>query len=1231
MGRPEHELDPEHGPVERLAWELRQLRNQGGRPSYRLLAQRAHFSASTLAEAAKGKRLPSLEVAVAYATACGGDPAEWAAKWRAAATELERGNAVIRCPYPGLSPLSATDADLFFGRMTLLDTVLAGVERAALVAVLGASGSGKSSLLLAGVVPALVDRGASPIVLTPGDRPARALASAVAAATGQETERLDAELSREPAALDIALGGPPVGRFVLVVDQFEEIFTYCTSLEERQRFLDALIDVVCARNSRVTVVLAIRADFYAHCMLHSGLVAVLRDSVQVPVGPVTTEELREIVIEPAARVGLSVEHDLVSAVVADANGQPGALPLVAHALRETWNRRTGNVLRLREYRDTGGVHGAVAKTAEEVYGRLDDHGRVVNRAIFLRLTSLGEGTADTRRRISRQELAGVGTADTVAGVLHQLTSARLVVLGDDTIEVAHEALIGAWPRLRRWLADDREPVRVHRRLTEAAGDWDRGGRDDTYLYRGARLAAWSDRDLGELNELERAFLSASRDQEKREHAAARRRVRVGFTALVAIVVVIGLLAVVAVVQANRAAAERDLALSGQLVANARSQLQVDPELALLLAKHAYEFAPTEEAAIMLRQAVAASYVRGRFNPRHGPAYGVGFDPTSDRFATSGDDGHVRVWEMAGPDATPKLSRTLLGHLGQVWSPVFSPNGRYLAAAGLDGLVLVWDLTTNTPPLVLAGHQDPVWNLTFTPDGSRLASASDDGTVRIWDPTGRQPPAILDTGHGRALGVAAAPDGRHLATSGADGMIRVWDLATLGLVEELAGHSDTVEDIAYSSDGKLASASTDGTARVWRPGTGAEPLLLTGHDGTVEAVAFSPDGTRVATTGNDGTVRIWNANRIGKPLVLRGHNGTVWDVAFDPTGNWLASASHDTTVRFWQATFTGGAPTVRDEQGGMWAAVPSPDGRHLATGGADGVVRVTEPLPEGGKTTALPGHQGDVLTVAWRPDSRWLASAGVDGTLRLWPVNATGTPVVLHGKDKQVRTVIYSPDGSRVASGGSDGTVQLWPASGHGDPVSFHAGNEAVTDLAFAPDGRHLAVASRDGVIWLWPVGRPGPPRLLRGHRGPVTTVAFSADGHTVASAGEDGTVRLWSLATNAEPRVLRGHQGIVWSVAFSPDGTWLASAGDDGTLRMWPAAGGINHVMIDGFGASVEGVTFTGQQIATAHNDGTARIWECEVCGPTGKVLALAKTRTTRQLTDEERRMYLGPEDQPPG
>ncbi|MFI0453808.1 helix-turn-helix domain-containing protein [Actinomadura sp. 6N118] len=577
MGRPERPLDPHAGPVERLAWELRRLREEAGRPSYRELAQRAHFARSSLAEAATGLRFPTLEATLAYATACGADRAEWERRWRE--TEAELAHSRRRCPYPGLTPFGGDDADLFFGRAALVDDLLKAVERARLIAVFGASGSGKSSLLLAGLLPALAAEGIPTAVMTPGSHPA-------------------AELARHLESLSTDA--------LLVVDQFEEAFTLCTDQEERSTFLAALISATTGEQP-ITVVLGVRSDFYGHCAAEPELAAALPDGVQLPIGPMSQEDLRAIVVEPAARVGLSVEPDLVATVVAEAMGRPGALPLVAHALRETWRRQRGDTLRLADYEAAGGVGEAIAKTAESVYEELDEPRREIARNVFLRLTVLGEGTEDTRRRIDREELTGLADPGEIDTVLEALAGAWLVVMDEGDLEISHEALIDAWPWLREWLDEDREALRRRQRLTNAAADWDGHARDPEFLYRGSRLAEWDDGDSGGLNEVEQAFLDAGRLAETERVASARRRRRQRTGVLGIVAIVVGVLVVIALVQADRGADDRDRAFSRKLATEARRQLTLDPALALLLATRAYETAPTAEADSVLRRRVPKAW------------------------------------------------------------------------------------------------------------------------------------------------------------------------------------------------------------------------------------------------------------------------------------------------------------------------------------------------------------------------------------------------------------------------------------------------------------------------------------------------------------------------------------------------------------------------------------------------------------------------------------------------
>ncbi|MGH8885864.1 MAG: NACHT and WD repeat domain-containing protein, partial [Egibacteraceae bacterium] len=568
------------------------------------------------------------------------------------------------CPYKGLETFQPEDAEWFFGREELVAQLAARLSETPFLAVLGPSGSGKSSVLRAGLLPA-VWRGLLPeastwttVVLTPGAHPLEELALRISLVRGVAPGSLLADLQTSPGHLRLAvrqalLDAPPGARVLLVVDQFEEIFALCRDEVERRRFLEAVVDLADDPDSPAKVVLAIRADFYARCAEYPELVGALQDN-QALVGPMSTANLRRAIEGPAARAGIALEPGLVETVLDDLGDEPGSLPLLSHALFETWERRRGRTLTLAGYQDAGGVRQAIAQTAETVYGTLDPAQQGIAKDVFLRLTALGEGTEDTRRRAQRAELLDGRDTETVELVLNRLAEARLVTLDEDSVEVAHEALIRGWPKLRSWINDDREALRAHRRLTEAASEWDQNGREEGFLYRGARLAAWQDRPLEPLNDLERAFLAASREREARERVAKRRRVRLTVIGLSAMVVL-------ALLQAYRAVDQRNLALSRQVTANATVQLSSDPELGLLLARKAFEIRPTGEAEAALRQATLESRVRARLRGHKGGVFGAAFSPDGRRVVSVGGDGAVRVWDLVGG----RELVVLRGHQGSV--------------------------------------------------------------------------------------------------------------------------------------------------------------------------------------------------------------------------------------------------------------------------------------------------------------------------------------------------------------------------------------------------------------------------------------------------------------------------------------------------------------------------------------------------------------------------------------
>ncbi|MBP2326894.1 energy-coupling factor transporter ATP-binding protein EcfA2 [Kibdelosporangium banguiense] len=530
MPRPERPLEQSDDVLVQFAADLRQLRQQSGGVAYRVLARRAHYSAGALSEAAAGRKLPSLAVTLAYVAACGGNRDEWAARWHQVSSGLadtpENPDDSATSPYAGLAAFQTTDADRFFGREQLVSELLSRVDNQRVVAVFGPSGSGKSSLLRAGLAHELAESGTTEVVLfTPGSRPLEECAIRLAAKLGIEADLTQGAMWLWVAVRQALAAQPADYDLVLVVDQFEEIFTLCSQQSERTSFIDALLTLAHHPDERTRVVLGVRADFYHRCAEHPVMVSVLRDAGQLLVGPMTADELVRAIVQPAAAARLMVDRALVATIVDHAAGQPGALPFVSHALWETWRRRRGSTLSLGAYQAAGELHGAIAQSAESVYQQFDESQRQIARHVLSRLTAVGDGTEDTRRRAGRAEL---GDDSATSAVVDALARKRLLTVDADTVEIAHDALIRYWPRFREWLTENREDLRTHRHLTEATAAWDALHQDPGALYRGARLAIaqeWAERNAPAMLAREQEFLDTSLAAAKQERQVTQRRVR----------------------------------------------------------------------------------------------------------------------------------------------------------------------------------------------------------------------------------------------------------------------------------------------------------------------------------------------------------------------------------------------------------------------------------------------------------------------------------------------------------------------------------------------------------------------------------------------------------------------------------------------------------------------------------------------------------------------------------
>jgi WD40 repeat protein len=1112
------------------------------------------------------------------------------------------------CPYQGLFAFGESDARFFFGREQVTQTLLQAVKQKPLVAVIGASGSGKSSVVFAGLVPLLRQQLCSkdqpPYIVSfrPGNSPFTSLATGLMQcvpiarfisarfppqADRSITDELEQQLRQNQqglAQLIQGLAGQDTAmQLILIADQFEELYTLCPEAD-RQAFLDNMLQAINCVQS-FTMVLTLRADFCGHALAYRPWSDALQEAIQI-LGPMNHAELQAAIAQPAAKMQVQLEGGLIQKLISAMDEQPGRLPLLEFALTQLWSNQQQGLLTHQTYDEIGGVEAALANHAELVYAKLNAADRVRAQRLFIQLVQPGTGTEDNRRLAIKDDIRSENW-----DLVTHLASSRLVVTnrhqssGEETVELVHEALIRSWKRLRQWMQIDGEFRLWQEQLRTNKRQWEESNCDQEMVLRGKALADadyWQHQRREELSLGEQIFVCQSLALRDRQIKYHKRRQQLTIMVLTGgLLITLGLVALIKW-QGQQSNIREIEALSKSSEALFATNNKLEALVEAIRAKRTLKMLGNSSPAtagivnLALNQATYGLVEYNRFSAHTDGVRRVSFSPDGKTIASIPENGIVKLWNANGV-----LKTTITGDGATINDVSFSPNSQTIALASNNKTIQIWSINGSLKKTII-GHSAGVTSISFSPNGQIIASASNDKTIKIWDINGNLKKTIV--GHSAGVtNISFSPDSQFIASASNDKTIKIWDISG-NLKKTISGHSAEINSVSFSPDGQtIASASNDKTIKTWDI-NGNPKKTISGHSAEVNSVSFSPDGQIMASSSADKTVKIWDSN--GTLLsTLEGHGDIVWAVKFSPDGQTIASASWDSTVRLWHYR----NPlliTLSGHIAGASVVSFSPDGKTIASASDDQTVRLWN--PDGTLLKTFNGHRGRVYDVAFSPDGKTVASAAADQTVRLW--NLDGTLLKsLTGHGAAVWGVAFSPNGKTISSASDDQTVKLWNLDGTLlKTLTGHQGT--VFKTIFSLDGQTVISVSSDQTIKIWNITGV-LLKTIKAHKEAIPGVAVSFDGKMIASSSNDKTIKFWDLDGNLL-KTIQAHNKTVQDVAFSPNGKTLSSVSADHTVKIWNLDGTLLKTL-KRHGDAIWGVNYSpnGQVVASASADKTVILW----------------------------------------